>query len=509
VAIIFGVSRIAYSLAGVRFDSSSLEYSWQLLDPAVLSDRLTESLWYLHAQPPAFNAFVGVVLRFSPWSPTVTFQIAYLIAGLVLFLAVHDLARQLRVGRWAALIVATVICCGPPVVLYENSVSYEYPVAAMLVVVVDLAVRYYRNLRAGTLVGMASVAALAVLTRSALHPVWLLALVAVVFLYCRPPLRRALGWIVVPLLIVALVMVKNEAVFGEPQLSSWLGYSLHRVMIEPLRADQVDQLKREGLIDRNVDITQPGDQCVRRYPGVPALANPLKHQGTSPDDQNVANFNDECDVASFGRSGDEALQVARAHPAWAASNIGGSFEVWAMPSSLVPQLTDRRPVAAADTWYRRLILGDLVWEPPIPVPVAFNILLMAPDHHLHISLTLIFATILALAGSVATVIRWRQRSGARLGILVGGATVGFVTMASNFLEHGENNRIRFIVEPLTYVLAAALLAAVWRRWQRSRIAKRATAPGLDVEAGDEQLIPSFKLADDDELDREVTAADPR
>ena len=73
MAAVFVVSRIAYFLAGVRFDITFFEWGWQCLDPELLTNRLLESCYYLHSQPPLFNLFIiadelntGLSLSFSP-----------------------------------------------------------------------------------------------------------------------------------------------------------------------------------------------------------------------------------------------------------------------------------------------------------------------------------------------------------------------------------------------------------------------------------------------------------
>ena len=66
VVSVFAVSRLAAWAAGVRFDASILTWYWQFLDVELLRHDLARSLWYLHAQPPLFNLFLGSVLKLAP-----------------------------------------------------------------------------------------------------------------------------------------------------------------------------------------------------------------------------------------------------------------------------------------------------------------------------------------------------------------------------------------------------------------------------------------------------------
>jgi hypothetical protein len=63
ILLIYALSRYFYYLAGVRFDTTSLVWFWQFLDPELLKCRFLESIFYLHAQPPLFNILLGLVFR--------------------------------------------------------------------------------------------------------------------------------------------------------------------------------------------------------------------------------------------------------------------------------------------------------------------------------------------------------------------------------------------------------------------------------------------------------------
>jgi hypothetical protein len=52
---------------------------------------------------------------------------------------------------------------------------------------------------------------------------------------------------------------------------------------------------------------------------------------------------------------------------------------------------------------------------------------------------------------------------------VGAVTVGYCAAVSILLEHAENNRIRYLSEPLTLTLAAAIAVVCTTRWWTARI----------------------------------------
>jgi hypothetical protein len=58
-------------------------------------------------------------------------------------------------------------------------------------------------------------------------------------------------------------------------------------------------------------------------------------------------------------------------------------------------------------------------------------------------------------------------------MIIGAFTVAFGTAAVILFEHGENNRLRLAVEPLTLILAVAAVAACTRRAKARRESRAA------------------------------------
>ena len=78
--------RVAAWALGLRFDASQEPAFWHFIEPQLLEDRLLESLFYLHSQPPLFNLWLGAYHQlFGSWMPA-AFGATY--AGLGVLLAV-------------------------------------------------------------------------------------------------------------------------------------------------------------------------------------------------------------------------------------------------------------------------------------------------------------------------------------------------------------------------------------------------------------------------------------
>jgi hypothetical protein len=441
-----------------------------------LRHRLLESLWYLHAQPPLFNLLVGVVLKWSPFPDGLSFQIVYLAAGLALTLGVYDLSRQLKLGPVMSLGVTALVACGPPVVLWENVLNYDYLVAVCLVLLSDASARWARRGGVPALAALSALAAVAVLTRTLIHPILFVGIVAIALL-----VRRPVRWtwlpvaaIGIPALLIGGAILKNEVLFGTTQLSTWTGSSLDRVVVQPMP----DRVKSQ-LVARRI-IHPPGYRppCRVSRPSVQVLADPIK-PGIQPPNSNE---NWDCNRPYQKMLEHDAIAAARAEPGWTLRGIAGAAEIWATPSTFYWEvLPNAQRISGLNDAYRRSVLLDVRWHPPLDARVhilAAHALL--PDGHYHIAITIVIATMLVVAAGFVATVGWfrRKRTPARAGLIAGAYTVTFVTVMSVVFEHGENNRLRFPGEPLTLILGVAIVVAlVRRRYARASAALPNQTPG--------------------------------
>jgi hypothetical protein len=466
----FWVSRVAYQLAGVQFDSSFLPLAQQHLELAHLEDRLLESIWYLHAQPPLFNLLLGLALKVSPFSLPTTLHGLYLLLGWVLIGLVYVLLRDLAVPRWVAIAGAVVVCCGPTVVLYEHWPSYEYPLAVMVTASAVVTLRWARTGATRWLATAATLAAACVATRALFTPIWLAGVVAILLAVRRPARgwRPALFAVGLPVLVIAGLMLKNQLLFDTPLLSSWGGWNLQRVTVDELRPEVRQRLIDDGTLTPMANIpvqlrleayaaeTEP---CTSSHPEVEVLTEPTKSNGWE-------NFNAECYLPITREALDNAIAAGLAEPRNTARVWVGSFQIWAEPSSLYAFVHEnRQEIEELDRWYRMLVLADVAWNPVVETNAGFYLPLGTPGGRWRISLTIIVGTLAAIALGGRS--GWRIARGrggprdAQLAMI--GFTVLAVTLTGNLLEIGENNRFRFVVEPVTLAVVVAVVTELVRR----------------------------------------------
>jgi hypothetical protein len=480
---IFFASRLIYYAMGVRFIAGEeLRLLPQVLPLDMLRHDYFQSIWYLHAQPPLFNAIIGAVLNWSPLPDGLSFQLLFLATGATLALGLYDLARHLRLAPIPAAIVALVIACGPPVVWWENVLNYDFLVATILVWISVATARWVANGHTSSLAAIAALGAATVLLRSFMHPLVFVAILAIALVLRRPPAftRGVVLALAIPLVLVGGTMLKNQVLFGSPDLSTWLGYNAKRVAVDPLPDDLEAKLRADGVI--NAPLFPP--DCQMSRPDVPVLAQKFK-AGIEPP---TYNENWECLIDWRNDMTSDAIATAKHEPGWMVKSAFGSAEIWTAPSTFYWEGHQNKDnFHGLDTVYRRVVELDVPWSPPLdPKPPAWAAVYLRPDGNDHFSITAVVSTLLVIAGGIAAALTWRRRrSPARAALLMGSFLVTLATTINFVLGHDENNRLRFMVEPLTLVLAAGAVGAFIRWWRASRARQEqgASEPAEPLPAG--------------------------
>ncbi len=477
-ALAYLLSRL-YALAhGVAFDASPIDTYWQLLDPALLQHDLGRSLWLLHSQPPLFNALVGLSLKLGgPAAPALLSAVFHLL-GLALHLAMTALMTRLSVRPAAALAVTAAFAFTPASLLYEAWLFYTWPVAALLTVA---AVQLHRlATRPTPLAAAAFTAALAavVLTRGAFHPLWLLAWSALALALHPRPRRRAALAAAAPLALVALVFIKNAALFGAPAGSTWLGMNLAKLTTHPLPPAERQHLADQGLLSpvsvhvpfsplaAYADAAPDAFALPAHLPPHPALTAPTKSTGAT-------NYNHHAYIPISRAYLADARRLIAARPAHYARSVARAALLFARPpwdyAFLEPNRGRLHPLVTP-------------WDTLYGVPGAPP---GRPDPDDLTDLARRAGWLSALLAAAATL--WALWTGARslrdtstrpraVTRLFVASTIAYVFAVGVLFELGENMRFRMMIEPLAWCLVAAAAAALLRALLRRPLDRPATRP---------------------------------
>jgi hypothetical protein len=250
---------------------------FQFLDTAPLQTSLAQSLWYLHAQPPLPNLWLGLALKLAgAGGPSVASSLLglQLAMGAVVVVGLYLLALRLLPGRWLPNLFILFWLLNP--VFYSNLFIYFYPIHELFWLVVVLGGSWH-YLQRGTMVGwmLAAMGLVGlVYSRSLFHPFWAIAFMAGLFWLAsrRHTTKRAAGnWLLLGITAVSLLLwpLKNQYLFGFFGYSSWQGYN----MAQGLPVD------RTGITA--VFTTEPAQAVPAAWQSVPVLAQPQKSDGSA------------------------------------------------------------------------------------------------------------------------------------------------------------------------------------------------------------------------------------
>lgn len=494
----------AVCASGQRFDTAYLGFGWQLIPWDILSSDPWRSLWYLHVQPPLWNATLGISAWISPVSDALTLQIVMAFFGVVLAGACATLASRLGLDRSSAVVVALIATLHPEVLKGVFEPTYELAVGALLVTVAafvigDATPVFSTNIAARPHVGVSrQVVAVSILvttvalTRSLYHPVWVAAVIGLVLWFYRRHVTRrvVLAAIFIPVIAIGAWMGKNQIVYDRATLSSWFGMNLQRAVIPVLDFEDLEEMYWRGQVSDvamigpfgnyglYVDVMEPCEPSGNHR----SIVEPMRTT-----DEWSPNFNYECFLPVFDRAGEDAWAVIKEHPeAWFEGRLW-SLRTTAAVSSM-PAESQSIVMRALDqvySWVRldyRGVLSTDGWGTPIygqlEAPADFGLVLIPlyglvvvlglsqlrrvwRGHHNHI-------------GDSPDAIGTGQQA---LGLLFVSGTVLFTVIVGAIAELGEQARFRTMTDPVVVVVAGAFLWPYIQsvdiqsvaRWLRRRI----------------------------------------
>ncbi|HZM97147.1 MAG TPA: hypothetical protein VFB92_27195 [Vicinamibacterales bacterium] len=461
IVAVFAASRIAAYAAGIHLDPDPLTWYWQYIEPALLKERLLESLFYQHSQPPLFNLFLGLILKAFPVSYGMALQVAFIAMGMLSTIGLYVLLTQLGLPRVARTVITALACVSPAMLLYENWLFYEYPTLTVLIFASVALHRFLdrNSVAAGT--AFFSLAAALIYLRSVFQFVWLLAIV--VALLAIKPRRVVLTCSAIPLALVALLYAKNFAVFGTTTTSSWLGMNIARVTISQLEPYDRAELVSAGSLHK-VSLVRPFSEAAaysnaveppaRR--GIAVLDRPMKESGAE-------NFNATVYLEVSRDYRADALWVMRNRPdAYRAAVDQAVALFFSSSTDLDFVAANRQKIEPYDR-----IVGDYVYG--------------YTPHWRKIGIGVIAAYLFALGYSVVMVANFvSQRRAPRAGestILFLVFTCAYVAVVTSLTDLGENQRMRFILD---WPIAVTVTSAVYQLFNLPLVHRRSVRDIRDL-----------------------------
>ena len=206
-----------------------IEPFWQYLDPQILKTDLLRGLYFLHSQPPLFNAFLGLVLKLFPQHYEQAFAWIFQTLSFGTLLLMGLIMRKLEINLKLIFAFCAVFALFPNFLIYTNLLFYTLPVAFLLLLSCLFLQKFVESQRLKYAVLFTSTAGIIMLTRSIYHLVWFVLCAAIIFfLIDRNSRRIFLRAAILPVLVVIVLYAKNSVLVGSFGPSSWMGMNLAR-----------------------------------------------------------------------------------------------------------------------------------------------------------------------------------------------------------------------------------------------------------------------------------------
>lgn len=480
IVAVFVVSRAAAYAAGLRFDDALLHNGYQLLDVRLLRHDPFESIFYLHSQPPLFNALTALVVQLPHSLVNTVLALAWHAAGLATAVLLYTTMVRLGVRTPLAAGLVCVFLLSPEVLVTESWFFYSQLQMLLTALLLFTLARFATtNRTADGVLFTGSLGAL-VLLRSSFHVVLMVVLLVILWRQLRLDPRRLAAIASVPLVLVGAWSVKNVLVFDNWSNSTWVGMNFSYVA----HAGTTPQRCRELVTDHTVSRIACGVAFRRANVYTPIFRHPHQYGVAATDrvrkSTGQPNFNASLyiDVASQLQS--DSIELLRDGGIGAVTRAElAAYTVWAEPADDALQLRKvRRPIAGYADWFDRLVLLRPVatgWNTPTRFAASAGAFPWG-DALGSISYTLLVLFGLALYGGIAG---WRRGArGDRM--LRAVCTVSLVILVysvvlGNALDFRENNRFRLEVAPVTLALAGLGAELIMQRLAASR-ARTAPAP---------------------------------
>ncbi len=452
LGVIFIVSRIVYSNAGIQFDADTIIRTWHFIDIYLLKNDLWRSIFYLHTQPPLMNLLTGIGLQLFPTTYAPIFHAFFLLGGLLLTLAIYFLGNRLGFPNYLSAILAAWFIVSPATVVFENYYFYTYPTTVLLTLSVIYLARFLEKKRAVDSLVFSILLATNALTWNLFHLVWLLGCFCIVAVLLKGDHRKLL-WLAPAFLLVFAWYGKNWVLYDSFTASTWAGLNLFKTVTINIPEDVRKQWVKEGVVS-DLALVPPyrsPDVYLKYFPDTPLTGIPLL------DEINVSNGYRNQHHLSYiyadKRYMGDSIRIILHAPRYYLNNLPFSFYIYLHSASdYEPTFEIRVPVDGWDTFWNRLFYGQ--WQKD--ESLAERSRTFSPDH---VAWWLAVGFLLVI--TAAPIYLWRQR-GNRHDLEYGLAlfmvwNIVFVSAAGILLDIGENNRTRFGIDPFLLLLAVFFL----------------------------------------------------
>jgi len=428
-------------------DYKAIFQYWQYLDMESLRNNLLPAIWYDHAQPPCFNLFLGIVVKLSGSFAPIVFELLFKLITLVNSLLLLRIMERVTRNAYVPLLLSLLYLLSPATLIFESELFYTTFISMLLLLSIYFLIRFNQNETTLNSLGIFTPLAILCLTRSMYHLLWLLVFIAIILFYYKKStgFKKLFISSLFAFMLVAGWYAKNYIIFKSFSSSSWIGMNMARNVFHDNEVTDSSRIEAFEPFSK-LSVYRPfisGDY-EKRYKGLNDrdLLQEMKNDS-------FINENNIEYIEVSKKYMQASTQYVKSHPAAYLKNVLQSSIIFFTPAT-------RYPLAEEPS--RKIKYYDVLY--------SFNLSHFADGkQQRRIALTisaipklLIYITVFFLL--FKTSIRNKKIEVFNIVIIW---TIAFVFGVSSLLEHYENMRFRYEIEPLFLVLVAQVLGEISKR----------------------------------------------
>jgi hypothetical protein len=228
LVVLFVASRgVAFSI-GMRYPTAETRWLWQLLDLDILHHHLLRGLMHLHAQPPLYNALVGVAEKSADSNYGVVLIGLQSFIGLAAVLSIYATLVRLRVNSVLRIAACAFLILNPAAIAYEFDPLYTQLVYALLSILMFATICFIQDGSKKALGWLIVIGVCLTLVRASFQWIWLGGMLATLWWHLPKRRRLITRFGAIGLLLTLLWPAKNYILFHHFSSSTWLPYSMSR-----------------------------------------------------------------------------------------------------------------------------------------------------------------------------------------------------------------------------------------------------------------------------------------
>ncbi len=230
IIITYLISRIVSSYFNIEFQFNSIYSYWQYLHIETLKNNLLPGVWYNHTQPPLFNLILGTILKIfgneSQLAFSFLFKTISLLNAILLYLIVNKIVAQ----KTVSILISLFYILSPAAIVYETEIFYTTTITLLFLIFFYFLLKLKEKIIIINIIGVFAPILFACLTRSMYHIVFFIVISTIIIAYFRKSvhIRKIIITASIFIILISSWYLKNYYFFSTFSSSSWIGMNLSR-----------------------------------------------------------------------------------------------------------------------------------------------------------------------------------------------------------------------------------------------------------------------------------------